>query len=83
MCRPMCHRGVSVGLVPITRPYHVTLLAVCRYRIVLPIITSRGVKYTHNDHINHTLLTDSGGPDLCRIPEGRHRPLAVDQHPTR
>jgi hypothetical protein len=49
----------------------------------LPIITGRGVKYTHNDHINHTLLTDSGGPDLCRIPQGRHQSLAVDQHPTR
>ena len=67
------------GLVrgPLTRCYQSTDLALDQYKIVLPGFTGRGVKYTHNDHINHTLLTDSGGPGLCRIPQGRHRPLAV------
>ena len=52
-------------------------------RTLLPIITGRGVKYTHNDINDHTLLTDSRGPGLCVIPQGRHQPLEVDQHPTR
>ena len=69
------------GLVrgPLTRCYQSTDLALDQYKIVLPGFTGRGVKYTHNDHINHTLLTDSGGPGLCRIPQGRHRPLEVDR----
>ena len=50
---------------------------------LLPIITSRGVKYTHNDINDHTLLTDSRGPGLCVIPPERHRPLEVDHDPTR
>jgi hypothetical protein len=54
-----------------------------RYRIVLPIITGRGVKYTHNDHINHTVPTHSGGPGLCVIHPERHQPLEVDHDPTR
>jgi hypothetical protein len=52
-------------------------------RTLLPIITGRGVKYTHNDINDHTLLTDSRGPGLCVIPQGRHQPLEVDTHPTR
>ena len=79
----VCHWCVWLGRGPLTIPYHQTLLAVCHNKTVLPIITGRGVKYTHND-INHTtVLTHSRGPDLCRIPEGRHQSLAVDQHPTR
>ena len=51
--------------------------------VLLPIITGRGVKYTHNDINDHTLLTDSRGPGLCVIPPERHRPLEVDHDPTR
>jgi len=67
------------GLVtpPITSPYQPTLLAVCHSIVVLPTLTSRGVKYTHNDHINPTVPTHSGGPGLRRIPQGRHQSLEV------
>ena len=67
------------GLVtpPITSPYQRTVLAVCHNKTVLPIITGRGVKYTHNDHINPTVPTHSGGPGLRRIPQGRHQSLEV------
>jgi len=50
---------------------------------LLPIITGRGVKYTHNDIKHTTLLTDSRGPGLCVIPQERHQSLEVDTHPTR
>ena len=67
------------GLVrgPLTRCYQLTDLAVCHSHVVLPIITGRGVKYTHNDHINPTVPTHSGGPGLRRISPGRHPSLEV------
>jgi len=40
-----------------------------RYRIVLPCLTSRGVKYTHNDH-KHSILDPDRGPTRIRpIPQ--------------
>jgi hypothetical protein len=80
--RILCSRCESAWCVwlghgALTRCYQLTLLAVCRYNIVLPIITGRGVKYTHNDHINPTVPTHSGGPGLRRIPQGRHPSLEV------
>ena len=51
-----------------TRAYHCADLAVDQYKIVLPIITSRGVKYTHD--INCTVLhPDSGPTRMGLIPE--------------
>jgi len=44
---------------------------------LLPIITGRGVKYTHNDHRNPTVPTDSGGPGLGLVHPGRHPSLEV------
>jgi len=52
----------------LTRPYQLTDLALDQYKIVLPIITSRGVKYTHNDISHSTLLTHSRGLGLGLIP---------------
>ena len=48
--------------------------------VVLPIITGRGVKYTHNDHRNPTVPTHSGGPGLRRIPQGRHQSSEGGSH---
>jgi hypothetical protein len=82
-----CARGANqlgvFGLVrgPLTRPYQLTLLAVDQYKIVLPIITSRGVKYTHND-IKHTVLhTDSGPTRMGLIPEASDPKKVVMQDP--
>ena len=67
-----CARGANAigafGLVrgPLTIPYQLTVLAVCHYNIVLPIITGRGVKYTHND-INDTVLHPDSGPARIRL----------------
>ena len=76
---PRCetHWCVWSGAGRLTIPYQPTLLAVCHNKTVLPIITGRGVKYTHNDHRNPTVLTHSGGPGLGRIPQGRHPSLEV------
>ena len=51
----------------------------CRHSLVLlPIITGRGVKYTHND-IKHTVLHPDSGPTGIRlIPQERHQSLEVD-----
>ena len=50
--------------------------------VPLPIITSRGVKYTHND-INDTVLHPDSGPTRMGLvhPE-RHQSLEVDTHHT-
>ena len=40
-----------------------------RYRIVLPTLTSRGVKYTHNDRNSHILYSNRGPTGLCPIPQ--------------
>ena len=49
---------------------------------LLPIITGRGVKYTHND-INDTVLhPDSGPTRMGPIPTERHQSLEVDTHTT-
>ena len=42
-----------------------------RYNIVLPIITGRGVKYTHND-IKHSILHPDGGPARIRLIPTEH-----------
>ena len=61
------------GLVtpPITSPYQRTVLAVCHYNIVLPFITGRGVKYTHND-IKHSILHPDSGPTGIRLVPTEH-----------
>ena len=67
------------GLVtpPITSPYQRTVLAVCHNKTVLPIITGRGVKYTHNDHINHILHHHSGPTGIRPVPtEHTHEEIA-------
>jgi hypothetical protein len=67
------------GLVtmPLTNPYQLTDLASHRNRIVLPIITGRGVKYTHNDHINHILHHHSGPLGIRPVPtEHTHEEIA-------
>ena len=49
-----------------------------RPRAPLPIITGRGVKYTHND-INDTVLhPDSGPTGMGLVHPERHQPLEVD-----
>ena len=52
-----------------------------RYKIVLPIITSRGVKYTHNDHRNHTVPTHSGPTGIRLIPQASTPKAVVMQDP--
>ena len=67
-----CARGANTiggfGLVrgPLTNRYHMINLAVCHYNIVLPCLTGRGVKYTHND-IRHTVLHPDSGPRGIRL----------------
>jgi len=73
----VCDWLIWSGAGDITRPYQPTVLAVCHSIVVLPRITGRGVKYTHNDHRNPTVPTHSGGPGLGRIPQGRHPSLEV------
>ena len=57
----------AFGLVrgPLTIPYQSTVLAVDQYKIVLPIITGRGVKYTHD--INCVILHHDSGPTRIRL----------------
>ena len=51
-----------------------------RYRIVLPIITSRGVKYTHD--IKHTVLHSNRGPlGLCGISQASDQKEIARPHP--
>ena len=61
------------GLVrgPLTRCYQSTDLAVCHNKTVLPIITGRGVKYTHND-IKHLVLHPDSGPRGIRLIPTEH-----------
>ena len=75
------HWCIWLGRGTLTIPYQSTVLAVCHYNIVLPIITGRGVKYTHNDINDHTVPTHSGGPGLCRIPEAHHPKALVMRDP--
>ena len=52
-----------------------------RPRAPLPIITGRGVKYTHND-IKHTVLhTDSGPRGIRLIPQASNQKEIVPPHP--
>ena len=66
--RNLCSRcetlwSIRIGLPTVTR---MPIWLHHRYRIVLPIITSRGVKYTHD--INCTVLHSDRGPlGLCVI----------------
>jgi hypothetical protein len=62
--RSECHWQIRFGLPMLTiSPFWLAH----RYRIVLPNITGRGVKYTHND-IKHTVLHSNRGPlGLCGI----------------
>ena len=41
------------------------------YNIVLPTLTSRGVKYTHNDH-KHSILDPDRGPTRIRLIPQEH-----------
>ena len=67
----------GLGTTPLTKSYQLTDLAVDQYKIVLPIITGRGVKYTHNDHINHILHHHSGPLGIRPVPtEHTHEEIA-------
>ena len=44
-----------------------------RPRAPLPIITGRGVKYTHNDRNSHILYSDSGPLGLCGISQASNQ----------
>ena len=49
--------------------------------VLLPIITSRGVKYTHND-IKHTVLHPDSGPTRIRlIPQASDQKEIAPPHP--
>ena len=50
--------------------------------VVLPIITSRGVKYTHNDRDNDIPHPDSGPTRMGLVHPERHQSLEVDRHHT-
>jgi hypothetical protein len=95
MCRPLPNltgfraRGAkpigAFGLVqvPLPFPTNQPFWLGLHSHVVLPIITGRGVKYTHND-IKHTVLHPDSGPTGIRlIPQERHQSLEVDTHPTR
>ena len=71
------------GLVrgPLTRCYQSTVLAVDQYKIVLPIITGRGVKYTHNDHEHRILHPDSGPLGIRLIPPASNPKAIARPHP--
>ena len=52
-----------------------------RSRVLLPIITGRGVKYTHND-IKHLILHPDSGPRGIRlIPEASTQKEIAPPHP--
>ena len=71
--------SIRFGLPTLTnRPFWLGL----RYKIVLPTLTSRGVKYTH-DH-KHTVLHSNRGPlGLCVIPKAStHKEIVVGDPPT-
>ena len=65
-----------------TRPYQSTVLAPCRSNYTLPIITGRGVKYTHNDIKHHTVPTDSGGPGMGLVPAESIQKITTAYHDT-
>jgi hypothetical protein len=67
-----CARGANpfggFGLVAVPLPFP-TISSIWLHRrsiVVLPIITSRGVKYTHND-IKHSILHHHSGPTRIRL----------------
>ena len=62
------HWWFWLGPGALTNPYHIINLAVDQYRIVLPCLTSRGVKYTHNDINSHIPRGDSGPTRIRPIP---------------
>jgi len=82
----LCSRCESLGVFglvpgPLTRCYHVTVLAVCHSRTLLPIISGRGVKYTHND-IQHLVLHPDSGPTRIRlVPEASDPKKVAMQDP--
>ena len=61
--------GIWLGAGTLTNAYQSTVLAVCHSRTLLPIITGRGVKYTHNDIQHLVLHTDSGPTRIRLVPE--------------
>ena len=66
-------RRIRIGLPTVTR---MPIWLHHRYRIVLPIITSRGVKYTHD--INCTVLhSNRGPPGLCGISQASDQKKVV------
>jgi hypothetical protein len=72
--RSECHWGIRFGLPTLTTlpfwPDH-------RYKIVLPCLTGRGVKYTHNDH-EHLILHHHSGPRGIRpIPQASTQEVIV------
>jgi hypothetical protein len=85
-----CARGANqlggFGLVREALPT-LTMSSIWLHRrsvVPLPIITSRGVKYTHNDHEHSIPHPDSGPARIRPIPPERHQSLEVDHtHHTR
>jgi hypothetical protein len=76
------HWCIWLGAGGLTIPYQLTVLAVDQYKIVLPIITGRGVKYTHND-IKHRILHPDSGPTRIRLVPTEHTHEAIaPPHPT-
>ena len=71
--------SIRIGLPTVTR---MRIWLHHRYRIVLPIITSRGVKYTHD--INCTVLHSNRGPlGLCGISQASDpKKVVVTDPPT-
>jgi len=72
----------SASMLTSTRPYQLANLAVCHRNIVLPIITGRGVKYTHNDLSHNTVPTDSGGPGMGLVPAESIQKITTAYHDT-
>ena len=82
-----CARGANAigvfGLVQVALPFP-TISSIWLHRrstVPLPIITGRGVKYTHND-INDTVLHPDSGPTGIRlIPQASNQKEIAPPHP--
>ena len=82
---PPCetHWCIWLGHGGLTRPYQSPVLAVCHDRTVLPIITGRGVKYTHNDISHLTLHTHSPRAGIRLVPEATAQEITNPYHQAR
>jgi hypothetical protein len=49
--------------------------------VPLPIITSRGVKYTHNDHEHRILYRNRGPTRICLVPTEHTQKEIAPPHP--